>query len=226
MPKWLIWAVALGGLVMLLSYAFPEASDRRDHWPHFLYLLLLVVFIGGGVLASYAGEKARALRDMSIWLGIFMLLLVVYSFRHEFFVVKDRVLGELLPDRVREGEANTMTIRMARNGHFYLRAKVNGVPLRFMVDTGATRVVLSPADAKRLGFELERLDFTQRSYTANGMVWGAPVTLDSVEVGEVAIEDVLASVNSAEMDSSLLGMTFLGRLKSYTVRDEVLTLEY
>ena len=101
---------------------------------------------------------------------------------------------------------------------------MNGVALRFLVDTGASDVVLGPADARRLGFDVAALDYSRRYRTANGVVFGAPVTLDRVRVGPIALDDVRASVNGAEMARSLLGMSFLGRLKGYEVSDDVLTL--
>jgi aspartyl protease family protein len=93
-----------------------------------------------------------------------------------------------------------------------------------MVDTGASDVVLSPADARRLGFDLAELKFTRIYQTANGTVRGAPVRLRRITIGPIEIEDVRASVNGAPMGTSLLGMSFLGRLMGYEVTTDTLTL--
>ena len=86
-------------------------------------------------------------------------------------------------------------------------------------------MVLSPGDAERLGFDLGKLKFNRRYATANGTVLGAAVLLSRVAVGPIALTDVRASVNRAAMKHSLLGMSFLGRLGRYEVRDGKLTLE-
>ena len=105
-----------------------------------------------------------------------------------------------------------------------VEALVDGTALRFLVDTGATDVVLSPADAQRLGFDLSSLSFTQLYNTANGTVRGAPVRLRNVSLGPIQLRDVRASINEAPMRSSLLGMSFLGRLSSFEIRGDSLTL--
>jgi len=78
-------------------------------------------------------------------------------------------------------------------------------------------VVLSPADARRLGFDPDTLDFSKVYRTANGTVYGAPVRLRSLTIGSIRIDNVRASVNGAEMSRSLLGMSFLERLSGYEV---------
>jgi len=105
-----------------------------------------------------------------------------------------------------------------------VEALVDGEPVRFLVDTGASDVVLSPADARRIGFDPAQMSFTRTYNTANGLVQGAPVRLGAVEVGPIRIEDVRASVNGADMRRSLLGMSFLSRLGGYEVSEDALTL--
>ena len=98
------------------------------------------------------------------------------------------------------------------------------VPLRFLVDTGASDVVLSPRDADRLGFDVQGLAYTRRYRTANGSVYGAPVLIERMTIGPISVEGVRASVNGAQMGLSLLGMSFLSRLAGYDVSQETLTL--
>jgi aspartyl protease family protein len=85
-------------------------------------------------------------------------------------------------------------------------------------------VVLSPADARRMGFDLGRLDFTGRAETANGHVRSAPVRLRELVIGPIRLTDVRAAVNEAEMSESLLGLSFLSRLEGYEVSGDRLTL--
>jgi aspartyl protease family protein len=104
------------------------------------------------------------------------------------------------------------------DGHFWTRADVSGTQVKFMVDTGASIVALTYFDAQRLGLKPEELDFDSEIRTAGGITYGAPVTLESIRIGKVEIENVNAVILRTELEQSLLGMTFLGELNSYEVR--------
>ena len=119
-----------------------------------------------------------------------------------------------------------LIVRAGPNGHFMVDAVVDGVELRFLVDTGASRVVLTAEDAERLGYRLDGLDYSERYQTANGEILGAPVVLPELRIGDLEIEDVHSSVIRAPLSTSLLGMTFLSRLESFEVRDEALILRW
>ena len=136
----------------------------------------------------------------------------------------DRLAAELLPHQGLVSDA-AISFRANAQGHFVVEADVDGTALRFLVDTGASDVSLSPADAERLGFDLAELDYTRRYRTANGMIRGAPVRLSRVAIGPIVLDDVRASVNEAPMKHSLLGMSFLERLSGYEVASETLTLK-
>ena len=97
---------------------------------------------------------------------------------------------------------------------------------RFLVDTGASDIVLSPSDAKRLGVDVAQLQFTQDYETANGVGRGAPYTIERLTVGPVLMTVVPASINQTPMESSLLGMTFLKRLDGFEVRGRKLYLRW
>ena len=96
---------------------------------------------------------------------------------------------------------------------------VNGSPITFLVDTGASDIVLTLADARRLGFIPGNLDFSEQYQTANGEVRGAPVRLRELRIGQYSLYDLEASVNEGPMTVSLLGMSFLEQLRGYQVED-------
>jgi aspartyl protease family protein len=122
------------------------------------------------------------------------------------------------------GGWNRIVVAADDRGHFLLTAEVNGTPVTFLVDSGASTVVLSPDDARRIGMPPERLRFTERFRTANGMVRAAPVELREIRIGQLAQRYVPASVNEAPLGVSLLGMTFLSRLESWSVEGGRLAL--
>jgi clan AA aspartic protease (TIGR02281 family) len=117
-------------------------------------------------------------------------------------------------------------IEAGRHGHFLLKAVVNGVPINFMVDTGASHVVLTIPDARRIGFTANDLEFTQEFQSANGTVRAAPVKLRELRIGQFSLYGLEASVNGGPLPISLLGMSFLQRLRSYEVADGRLILRW
>jgi len=120
---------------------------------------------------------------------------------------------------------HTLVYPADRLGHVALTATVNGAPVRFLVDTGASRVTLTPEAARAAGIDLGQLAFNQRTMTANGLAREAPVTLREIRVEQFSIDNVPAAVNE-NLRISLLGMTFLRRLKSFEMREGALTLSW
>lgn len=189
----------------------------------FFYLALLGIVLAAGLFHFYRARLGQALQHAAIWALILAGLMLAYGF-------KDELASQLFPDRARSTDESQVELRRARDGHFYARAQVyargqvNGTELRLMVDTGASTVVLSQADAARIGLEPDSLSYTVPASTANGTVMGAPVTLERVEVGPLAASDVRALVNSGELRTSLLGMSYLGRLSRYGVEGDTMIL--
>lgn len=224
--RWLLFiagALAFTALVVFLFGRYPDALTSRGDKVSLTYLVLLLALVASGALAGRRLGFRVALRNIAIWSVIGLTLILGYSYRAELGMLKMRFLGAVLTSRpIVTGDA--ISVRAASDGHFYMELTVDGTPIRFLVDTGSSDIVLSPADARRVGFDPARLSYTRRYGTANGIVRGAPVRLDSLVLGPVRFRNLPASVNQAAMASSLLGMSFLDRFRSYTVRDGVLTL--
>ena len=125
-----------------------------------------------------------------------------------------------------EGGDLEQIIQAGPHGHFLLQAVVNGVPIEFMVDTGASHVVLTLEDARKLGFTPNTLRFTQQFESANGTVEAAPVELRELRIGQFRLFDLEASVNGGPLPISLLGMSFLRSLSSYEVAGDRLVLRW
>jgi aspartyl protease family protein len=119
----------------------------------------------------------------------------------------------------------SMVFRANGQGHVFIDAYVNGTPVRFMVDTGATVVALRMQDAVAAGIGRDSLDFRLRFATANGIARAAPVTLRDIRIGQMEMDDVRAVVHD-NLPMSLLGQSFLTRLDSYQMRDGELTLNW
>jgi aspartyl protease family protein len=180
------------------------------------------------VLRSPVAAFARGttvLRIARPLLVLFVLGAVAgYAYRFELQGVAQHVLGALMPYRGEQVGAGSVRFEAWPDGEFRIDALVNGAPVTFIVDTGASEVVLTPRDAERLGYDLNDLDFSNVSMTANGPVGGAPIVLSEIAIGPIRMDDVAAAVNGAPMVYSLLGINFLNRLKSYEEQDGMLTL--
>jgi aspartyl protease family protein len=122
--------------------------------------------------------------------------------------------------------ANVLEYHADASGHFFVDAAVNGTMIRFLVDTGASVVALSPDDARAAGISEGLLQFSQAVNTANGQTHAAPATLRSVRLEQFEMLEVPAMVMQESMPVSLLGMSFLKRLEGYSIRDGVLTIEW
>lgn len=137
------------------------------------------------------------------------------------------------PEAAAEGSAelpsdvsSEVRLKADARGHFIVQAYVNGRKATFVVDTGATLVVLSYEEAERLGLSPRNLDFWARVETANGIAAVAPVTLDRMRVQGITVRDVKAVVaQRGALTGNLLGMSFLRRLSSFQMRGSELVLE-
>jgi aspartyl protease family protein len=119
-----------------------------------------------------------------------------------------------------------LVLQAGAHGHFLVEATVNGRPIEFLIDTGASSIYLTPDDAARLGWTPQRLTYSERYSTAAGVVHAAPVTLRSLRIGQLELYDLPASVGEAPGSLSLLGISFLKRLDSYEVRGDRLILSW
>ena len=206
-------------LCMLLGTLVGGVSLSRDY-DRLAYMAIMAVIVSASLASGNMGEKAK---HLLIWAMIFLFSMIGYSYRAELTSIKTRLLSELIPGR---GQTTLHSARypVSANGHYYIEARIKGTPVLFLTDTGASTIVLSPRDAKRVGLDLKSLTYDRFFQTANGIVKGASVRLDSFTVGALTLNDISASVNQVPLAESLLGMTFFETLHRYEVKDGVLTI--
>lgn len=166
-----------------------------------LYLVLLLAAVGGWVIVEYRKRMGQALRTAAAWGLIFIGVMAGYGLWTD-------MRSQIAP-RQMVAESGTIEVPRAADGHYYLTLMVNGTPVQFLADTGATNMVLSDADARRVGIDPESLVYIGRAQTANGTVPTARVELGSVELGPYRDAGFSAWVNKGDMDGSLLGMDYL-----------------
>jgi aspartyl protease family protein len=230
-----ILLVILAGLVALY-WSLSGDTDffstiAGDNAPYIVGGLALAGLYLLTLSGDYQGRRRDAVRHAVTWIGIAVALIVAYTYREEMKAVAFRVAGEVLPPGhsllVETAPTGEQAVRLRRqdNAHFVARGSVNGVSMSLLVDTGASTVVLKPADAERAGIDTKSLSFTTPVSTANGNTFAAPIRLKSISVGPLEIRDVEALVaQPGSLSENLLGMSFLKRLRSYEFSGDFLTL--
>ena len=168
-----------------------------------------------------------AFRQLAIWGGVALVL----------FIIAHRLpappgapgpaptAATPPPEAARGAVPNSLVFHADPRGHVVLDASVNGAPVKFLVDTGATTVTLTLRDAAAAGLTPSDLVFSQRTMTANGVGRVAPVRLRELRIDQLTVDDVAAVVDE-HLFMSLLGQSFLTRLDGYEMKNGVLTLTY
>ena len=177
-----------------------------------VYLALLLAALGGWAVVEMRKNWGKTLKMILAWGMIFLGMMAVVG------LWGDIQRGMKPRQQVGNG---VVTLPRAQDGHYYAEVAINGKTVTFMVDTGASTVVLSPNDAAKVGIDPTKLAFMGQALTANGMVRTARVSLPNVTFGPFQEQVLPASVNQAPMDVSLLGMDYLGRFQISIAGDEM-----
>lgn len=183
-----------------------------------------LIYLGllGSVLVVYLilanrNSLGTLARGAVLWGLIFIGVVAAYG-------LWETVRDEVAPQQVLRTGDGRVEVPRSRDGHYYITLDINGAELRFMVDTGATDMVLTMADAAAVGIDPDTLRFTGIARTANGTVRTARVRLDEVRLGDFVDRGVTAWVNEGALDTSLLGMAYLDRFARIEIARDRLIL--
>ena len=167
-----------------------------------------------------------ALRTFAIWLCLGAAGYYGWQSRATLLAMVEAGAPAAPPPAEKPAILNTLRYPAGASGHVMLKAEVNGSPVRFMLDTGASFVTLTPEAAEAAGLTPSALRFSESVSTANGVVRVAPVRLREMRLGQLTVEDVDAVVVETPLPISLLGMSFLKRLDSYGMRDGAFVINW
>jgi len=217
--------IAAGIALLISADAGSWLGLTQQQFGQLIPLVILAVIFAAGAF-SQRQRFSAIVANFAVWAGLFVALLVGYSYREDLLEVAARVVGELAPSTAIIDSTNgSATFRRGLDGHFTVAAEVNGIRMPLLFDTGASAVVLTYRDARDAGVAVDTLSFTMPVMTANGTGRAAVVTLDRIEIGGIARRNVRAFVAEAgALQGSLLGMSFLETLSSYTVAGSRLEL--
>ncbi len=224
--------IGIMGLVLIALIASGDTGKtlgfESNQFAAFSVMALWAVLIGSGVF-SRGIKFGDTLKQMAVWVVIILLLMSGYVFRYDMQDMASRLTGGLVPGSPisttnDEGRTEVTLIR-SENGHFEANAGVNGKSVRFLVDTGATAIVLSASDAELAGINIEALSFTVITQTANGTGRSARAKIETLYLGGIERKNLTVLVaEPGKLDQSLLGQQFLESLASYEKRGDRLTL--
>lgn len=231
MTTWLaLFILALAAMLLVANDSGTIAGLDSDMFGYVALLVAIAVFVGGGMLGSYRGRAGAMMRDAVTWLALGLGLVTIYAYKDDLMPIAARVVGELVPGTAMTVEQSSgglteVRIRKRLDGHFTAKVRVNGKPISMIVDTGASSIVLRPEDAEKAGIDTKALTYRVPVLTANGRAMAARIRLDKVAIGPLDRKGVDALVaQPGALTQSLLGMSFLSRLRSYEFSGDFLTL--
>ena len=191
---------------------------QGDDFGQLIYLVLLGTVIASYVFVSFRKNIGEAARTMALWAFIIIGVAVSYGLWND-------ISGAIVPRQSVMMEEGRIEAPLREDGHYYLTLTLDGTPVEFVVDTGASEVVLSGDDARRIGIDPGTLAYTGRASTANGVVRTAPVMIEDVRIGDFEDGRLRVLVNEGELSTSLLGMSYLQRYDSIEIRNNRLILQ-
>jgi len=202
----------------------PANANFDDSGPRIVALSALAFVF----LASFLFGQPKA-RDIVqgtfFWGGLLALLIVGYTFRADLIQGGYRVLGALAPGMAVPQQDGTLLIVRDASGHFVLDGRVNGARTQFLLDTGASAVVLTYEDARRAGFKEQDLTFSVPVSTANGRALVAPIKIDTITIGDHTLRGIRGFVGrEGSLEASLFGLSALDRLQGWRIEGDKLIM--
>lgn len=197
-----------------------------DELAQLVFLGVIILMFSATIRTLFSARVAVWFRNLVLWLMLFAVAIVAYAYRSEIGDVGKRALTLLTPGEPVAGPVQgSVVIAKGYDGHFHIRTNINGHRIEMIADTGASAVVLTDRDARALGIKPDQSAYTVPTSTANGRSVTAPIVLPEIAIGAIALRNVPALVaEPGALETSLLGNTFLERLKSFTVEGDRLIL--
>lgn len=197
----------------------------HEDWAAILAYGSIGLFLAQAIPGLFRGRILAGLMSLAVWILLFGAALTGYAYRSELHAVGERVLAVVFPGTVVPTGEREVTVFRQLDGQFSIVASAGKARLPFILDTGASTVVLRAEDAVRLGIPTRTLAYDIPVSTANGHALTAAVALPVLQVGAIVERDVDALVaKPGALHENLLGMSFLNRLASFTFSQDRVVL--
>ncbi len=214
----------VGILAMRLGAADEAWTTTQLNWLNGGAAFLVATLLGY-VLLNGTRQFPRTVRTSAI-ATVMIVAALGYGQRTDLMIKFSEVMAQTVPTAAVASPVGTADVKRHWDGHFRAAATVNGKPIDMLVDTGASLVLLTHADAAAAGVDLASLNFNVPILTANGRSHVATLTLDEINIGGVTVKSVEAAVaEQGQLHASLLGMSFIGEIEEAIIRKDRLILK-
>lgn len=190
----------------------------QGEWTNLIYSILLLSMMISSMFIRSTTDNGKKFKNLAIWLVIILVVALLYNNR---FLFKNFV-----PYQAYDTGNNELKITKSNDNHFYIAVNIDNKKILFLIDTGATTTTLTLNDAKKLGIDIDRLNFNVPLNTANGVSFGASTEVYNIKIGDFTIDSMWVIVSKDLDGKSLLGMNFLNKLNGYDIRQDKMTLYY
>jgi aspartyl protease family protein len=208
--------------ISFLAWRFPYALKKNDDLMRLTYfIIILLPFLLSSKFSSIA--KSEFWRNIALWGCIFIIIILGYSYRDSSVI--NKFFSALIPSKAIQTRGEELLITSANDGHFHIETTINGQIINCMIDTGASNIVLGLEDAATIGIDPYHLNYNVPVETANGPALAAKITIKSLNVGSITLNNIPILINQVSMDYCLLGMSFLNHFQSFTVNRNNLLLK-
>jgi aspartyl protease family protein len=185
-----------------------------------VYILLLLMLMGSALFARQIPMR-KGLKMALGWLVIFFIAFAAFTLRDDFRLFGNRLTAEWTGGAIQQG--SELRVPRAKDGHYWIEGRLNGEPVRFLIDSGATMTSIGKATADRVKAEPTG-GFPVAVETANGTVTAERARVQRLQIGDIARKDFPIHVSQAFGDTNVLGMNFLSSLSSWGVEGTWLVL--
>ncbi len=199
--------------VKISVFALFVGTDKIRYIMRLLYYVFLIL--------GFISSKHFKIKYAIVWLAIIISVATVYGLRND--ILNSKFIAVFLPHKGYTTKDGSVEFRQSSNGHFYIQAEINQHNITFLLDTGATDIVLSLKDAQKIGINLKEIKNFKTYQTANGIIQAGSVEVSEIKVGSFSVKNMRVSVNTHHMSSSLLGMSFLKHF-DFTIKDDRLII--
>ena len=197
--------------------------NSGDQALNFIYLIGCLVLVGSALMVRRL-PFGQSVRMVLAWLLIFAAAFVAFTLRDDFLALGHRAVAEMRGDNVVETSGAEIRIRRADDGHFWVNGEVNGRPVRFLVDSGATVTMLGRGTAERVGIAPDD-SFGVMIGTANGTTMADRGRAGTIRVGPIERAGLAVHISRRDDDTNVLGMNFLSTLSGWGVEGSTLRLK-
>jgi aspartyl protease family protein len=198
--------------------------NLSEDGPSLIWGVVCVILL----IASLAARRmsfGEAAKMALAWVAIFAALFAVFSFRFEFLAIWDRVKSDFSGTASQSVSGEAIEIQRRDDGHYWLQLEVNGTPVQFLIDSGATTTAINESTAVEASIDVDRTGYPVIISTANGRVTAKRGSIQTLVIGPHRIQEHPVVVSESFGDTNVLGMNFLDTMKSWKVEGNVMTLQ-